>query len=89
MPPTEVSPDAPEWFRRAVDVPYADGVVEVERARRCTTSRGRARAARPRVIHGGGAHAHWWTHVAATFAPHFHVVAIDLTGHGDSGHPTL
>lgn len=37
-------------------------------------------------VHGGGAHAHWWTHVAATFAHEFRVVAVDLTGHGDSDH---
>ena len=37
-------------------------------------------------VHGGGAHAHWWTHVAATFAGEFRVAAIDLSGHGDSGH---
>jgi pimeloyl-ACP methyl ester carboxylesterase len=37
-------------------------------------------------VHGGGAHAHWWTHVAARFADEFRVVAIDLSGHGDSDH---
>ena len=37
-------------------------------------------------MHGGGAHAHWWTHVAARFAGEFRVVAVDLSGHGDSGH---
>jgi pimeloyl-ACP methyl ester carboxylesterase len=37
-------------------------------------------------VHGGGAHAHWWTHVAATFAGEFRVLAMDLSGHGDSGH---
>ncbi len=37
-------------------------------------------------VHGGGAHAHWWTHVAATFSTDFRVVCIDLSGHGDSGH---
>jgi pimeloyl-ACP methyl ester carboxylesterase len=40
-------------------------------------------------VHGGGAHAHWWTHVAATFAGQFRVVAVDLSGHGDSGHRDL
>jgi pimeloyl-ACP methyl ester carboxylesterase len=35
-------------------------------------------------VHGGGAHAHWWTHVAAPFANEFRVVAVDLSGHGDS-----
>ncbi|HWE67836.1 MAG TPA: alpha/beta hydrolase [Acidimicrobiales bacterium] len=37
-------------------------------------------------VHGGGAHAHWWSHVAATFAHEFRVLAIDLSGHGDSDH---
>lgn len=37
-------------------------------------------------VHGGGAHAHWWTHVAASFARDFRVLAIDLSGHGDSDH---
>jgi len=37
-------------------------------------------------VHGGAAHAHWWTHIAATFANDFRVIAIDLSGHGDSGH---
>lgn len=37
-------------------------------------------------VHGGGAHAHWWTHVAAGFAQDFRVLAIDLSGHGDSDH---
>jgi pimeloyl-ACP methyl ester carboxylesterase len=37
-------------------------------------------------VHGGGAHAHWWTHVAATFAEQYRVLALDLSGHGDSIH---
>lgn len=37
-------------------------------------------------VHGGGAHAHWWSHVAATFANQFRVLALDLSGHGDSDH---
>jgi len=37
-------------------------------------------------VHGGGAHAHWWTHVAARFSDDFRVVAVDLSGHGDSAH---
>lgn len=45
-------------------------------------------AGRPGVVlvHGGGAHAHWWDHVAPWLvAPNRSVVAIDLSGHGDSG----
>lgn len=79
-------PDAPAWFRRALAVPFTDEQVEVagcpihylawgERGRRGLV-----------FVHGGGAHAHWWTHVAAPFADELRVVAVDLSGHGDSGH---
>jgi pimeloyl-ACP methyl ester carboxylesterase len=45
---------------------------------------------RPRkliLLHGGGANAHWWDHVAPALAEHFHVVALDFRGHGDSDYP--
>lgn len=35
-------------------------------------------------VHGGAAHAHWFDFVAAAYAAHFHVLSIDLRGHGDS-----
>ena len=36
-------------------------------------------------VHGGGAHAHWWSHVAPFFRDGYRVAAIDLSGMGDSG----
>jgi len=36
------------------------------------------------LVHGGSAHAHWWDWFAPAVAEHFHVLAIDLRGHGDS-----
>jgi pimeloyl-ACP methyl ester carboxylesterase len=80
-----IHPAAPDWFRAALAVPFSDEFVEVdddaihylawgERGRRGLV-----------FVHGGGAHAHWWTHVAATFASQFRVLAVDLSGHGDSG----
>jgi len=39
------------------------------------------------LLHGGGAHAHWWDHLAPAWAESFHVVAPDFRGHGDSEHP--
>ncbi len=36
------------------------------------------------LLHGGGANAHWWDHVAEPLAKHLHVVALDFRGHGDS-----
>jgi pimeloyl-ACP methyl ester carboxylesterase len=76
--------NAPTWFTNALAVPYEDCRVAVggtgihylawgERGRRGLV-----------FVHGGGAHAHWWTHVAAQFAGEFRVLAIDLSGHGDS-----
>lgn len=37
-------------------------------------------------VHGNGAHAHWWTFIAPFFTTHYRVVAIDLSGAGDSGY---
>lgn len=37
------------------------------------------------LVHGGAAHSHWWDHVAPRLARGRRVVAVDLSGHGDSG----
>jgi pimeloyl-ACP methyl ester carboxylesterase len=45
-------------------------------------------SARPLVLlHGGGANAHWWDHLAPALSERFHVVALDFRGHGDSDYP--
>ena len=78
--------EPPEWFRRALAVPRTDEYVDVGG---CAVhylawgDRGRRGLV---FVHGGGANAHWWTHVAATFADEFRVLALDMSGHGDSGH---
>lgn len=36
------------------------------------------------LVHGGLDHARQWDHVAAAFRDRFHVVAMDMRGHGDS-----
>ena len=37
-------------------------------------------------VHGAGAHAHWWTHIAPMFASEgFDAIALSLSGHGESG----
>ena len=37
------------------------------------------------LVHGGGAHANWWSFIAPYFTRDFRVAAIDLSGMGDSG----
>jgi pimeloyl-ACP methyl ester carboxylesterase len=39
------------------------------------------------LLHGGGANAWWWEHLAARLASRFFVAALDFRGHGDSDHP--
>jgi pimeloyl-ACP methyl ester carboxylesterase len=77
---------APDWFKRALAVPFTDGRVTVDGAGIHYLAWGERGRRGLVFVHGGGAHAHWWTHVAAPFASDFRVVAIDLSGHGDSDH---
>ena len=79
-------PDAPDWFRQALAVPVTEEVVEVDGCPIHYLAWGPTGHRGLVFVHGGGAHAHWWTYVAASFAPDLRVVAIDLSGHGDSGH---
>jgi pimeloyl-ACP methyl ester carboxylesterase len=36
------------------------------------------------LVHGGAAHAHWWSFLAPLLAVQYDVVALDMSGHGDS-----
>jgi pimeloyl-ACP methyl ester carboxylesterase len=77
--------DAPAWFRSALATPYDEHTVEV---RGCPIHYLRwGDASRPGLVlvHGGSAHAHWWSFIAPLLADQYHVVAPDLSGHGDSG----
>jgi pimeloyl-ACP methyl ester carboxylesterase len=79
-------PASPEWFLSALAVPVSDEFVEVDGVPIHSMAWGDPGRRGLVFVHGGGANAHWWTHVAARFARDFRVVAIDLSGHGDSGH---
>ncbi len=39
------------------------------------------------LLHGGGANAHWWDHLASRMTSRRPVYALDFRGHGDSEHP--
>ena len=39
------------------------------------------------LLHGGGANAHWWDHLAPSLCSDRSVYALDFRGHGDSEHP--
>lgn len=78
-------PDAPDWFVRNLAVPFTDEVVDVDGTPIHYLAWGEPGRRGLVFVHGGGAHAHWWSHVAAAFADEHRVVALDLSGHGDSG----
>lgn len=79
-----IDPSAPSWFRRALQTPFFDQTVEVDGAGIHYLAWGEPNRRGLVFVHGGAAHAHWWTHLAAPFSSQYRVAALDLSGHGDS-----
>lgn len=75
---------APRWFTTAVaELPeYRD--VEVAGASIRLRCWGRVDTPGVVLVHGGSAHSGWWDHIAPLLASSHRVVALDLSGHGDS-----
>ena len=77
--------ETPEWFREAIaDEPELGGLI-VDGVAIATRSWGEPGGEGLVLVHGGAAHARWWDHIAPLLAAHDRVVALDLSGHGDSG----
>jgi pimeloyl-ACP methyl ester carboxylesterase len=77
--------EPPRWFRAALaEVPeHRDTEVAGSRVHlRCW---GAPELPGLVLVHGGAAHSGWWDHIGPFFAGTHRVVAVDLTGHGDSG----
>jgi pimeloyl-ACP methyl ester carboxylesterase len=74
----------PAWFDRALaDVPESRSI-EVAGADIHTLAWGTPGCPVLVLVHGGAAHANWWSHLAPWLAETHRVVALDLSGHGDS-----
>jgi pimeloyl-ACP methyl ester carboxylesterase len=88
-PELEVRAPAPAWFRWAISRPKQSRRVVVQGCpihylywpAELASGNGRGLL----FVHGGGAHANWWTFIAPYFTRYFRVAAIDLSGMGDSG----
>lgn len=78
--------NGPEWFTSAIaDAPSHH---DISVNGRKVHYRAWGQAADPLIVlvHGGAANSSWWDHVGPHLSEHHRVVAIDLTGHGDSDH---
>ncbi len=77
-------PPAPDWFTKAVETPYRTGSVNVQGAD--VTYQQWSDPSKPGLllVHGNGAHAHWWDFIAPFFAEDYNVVAATFSGMGDS-----
>lgn len=81
-----MSPETPAWFADALGQSNDSGDVEVDGVRIAYRAWGKGGDPVAVLVHGGAAHAGWWDHVAPHLASGHRVIAIDLSGHGDSGH---
>ena len=79
-------PSIPDWFWEAVETEPETRQIEVDEcdvAYRFYPSPGRPGML---LIHGMNAHSRWWDFIAPSFLEDYCVVAIDLSGMGDSEH---
>ena len=78
----------PAWYAAALAVPVTEREVTVAGAPIAYRMWGEPSGPGVVLVHGAGAHSRWWDHVAPLLAAGRRVVALDLSGHGDSGRRT-
>ncbi|AXT86537.1 alpha/beta hydrolase [Aeromicrobium sp. A1-2] len=81
-----MAPEVPAWFAEALAQSHDACEVEVDGARISYRAWGKPGLPVAVLVHGGAAHAGWWDHVAPHLATGHRVLAVDLSGHGDSAH---
>ena len=76
----------PAWFTESLKHPPEDGYFHQDGAR--IHYRHWVNSGKPGLVlvHGHAAHAHWWDFIAPAFKDNYNIVAIDLSGSGDSDH---
>ena len=77
--------DAPAWFRDSVAMPFEERRIQVAGCPIHYLKWGESGRPGVVLVHGGAAHAHWWSFIAPQLTHDCQVVALDLSGHGDSG----
>ena len=75
-----------DWFEESIKVLPTSHFVEVRDKKIHYLQWGESNKPGLLFIHGYSAHAHWWDFIAPAFVKDYSVVAIDLSGAGDSEH---
>lgn len=77
--------DAPAWFRDALAARPEDRTFDCDGCAVHYRRWGDPADPGLLLVHGGAAHARWWDFIAPMLANQYHVIATDLSGHGESG----
>jgi len=77
--------EVPAWFSAALDAAAQERSIVVEGTSIAYRAWGDPAMRTIVLVHGGAAHSRWWDHIAPLLAAGWRVVALDLSGHGDSG----
>ena len=77
-------PTCPSWFTRAIATGYETRFTRVKGARIHYQSWSSPNKPGLLLVHGNGAHAHWWDFIAPYFAQKYNVVAMTFSGMGES-----
>ena len=75
----------PAWFEQSIAIEPEEGTIVVDGCEVHWLAWGEVGAAPLVLVHGGAAHARWWAPHAPMLTQGRRVVAVDLSGHGDSG----
>jgi pimeloyl-ACP methyl ester carboxylesterase len=81
---TDLASDTSRWLAEALAIKPDVFDIEVDAVLVRYYAWGPVGAPGVVLVHGGLCHAHWWDHVAPLLDNH-RVLAVDLSGHGDSG----
>ena len=88
----QLYPNAPKWFYNNIEYPYKNKYVTVENCKIHyllfqEQNNAEKNLNKPGLIlvHGNGAHAHWYTFIAPFFVQDYNVVALSNSGNGLSG----
>jgi pimeloyl-ACP methyl ester carboxylesterase len=81
---SHLTPAEPSWFTAALGQKPEHCDAEVDGCRIHLRTWGAPEHPPVVFVHGGAAHSGWWDHIAPFFSHTHRVIALDLSGHGDS-----